>query len=165
MTKNQKGQTLIEAVVALMTILIIITAIAIVIVNGLYNSQFVKNQNEANKLAQEGIEIVRNIQKNDLLAFRGFLNAAALHCIASGSATLYNQECSDEGINTGTLFNRTITFTPNPQECDSTNASTEELKATVTVKWGSSKCPSSNTLCHSSVLESCMPYELPQSNP
>ena len=60
--KLQKGQTMIEAIVALVTILLIVTAIAIVIVNGLYNSSYIKNQNEANKLAQQGMEFVRNIQ-------------------------------------------------------------------------------------------------------
>ena len=49
MKNSQSGQTIIEAVVALMTILLIMTAIAIVIISGLYNSRFIKNQNEANK--------------------------------------------------------------------------------------------------------------------
>ena len=68
--KKQQGQTIIEAVVALATLMIIITAIAVVMMNGLYNSQFIKSQNEANKYAQEAIEVVRNTQKNDLQTFK-----------------------------------------------------------------------------------------------
>lgn len=156
---SQRGQSLVEAIVALVTILIIITAIAIVIVSGLYNSSYIKNQNEANKYAQEGMEFVRNIQKNDLVAFASY-NQNATYCIEEGSSTLTSTNCDTQTINTGNAYNRTVVFSPGGSECLLT-----EIKVSVSVKWSSSKCPSNNTFCHSSELISCMPYNYPASNP
>ncbi len=144
---------------ALVTILLILTAISIVIVNGLYNSRFIKNQNEANKYAQQGIEFVRNIQKNDLTTFASF-DQNATYCIDSANSTLTNLNCDTNGVNTGTSYNRTIVFSPPGSECNST-----EIKATVTVKWSSTKCPNGNTFCHKSELVACLAYSYPQSNP
>lgn len=157
--KNQKGQTIIEAMVALVTILLILTAISIVIVNGLYNSRFIKNQNEANKYAQQGIEFVRDLQKNNLTEF-ATLDQNATYCIDSVNSTLSSTDCSTSGVNTGSSYNRTISFSPGGGECSVT-----EVKVTSTVTWSSTKCPSSNTFCHKSVLSACLPFNYPQSNP
>ena len=163
---SQNGQTIIEAVVALMTILLIITAIAIVIVNGLYNSQFIKNQNEANKLAQQGIEFVKNIQINDLGGFSSLVKnedgsiSTSTFCIDEQNNTLTTNGCVADVINTASNFNRTITFFPPGSECNST-----EVKVTTTVSWSSTKCPVSKRFCHKSELVGCMPFNLPASNP
>lgn len=149
---SERGQTLIEAIVALVTILLIVTAIAIVIVNSLYNSQFIKNQNEANKYAQEGIELVRNIQKNDLSAFASF-DQNATYCIDRDNNALTSTECSTTSVNTGSSHVRTIVFSPGAGECDAS-----EVRVVVRVAWSSTKCPTENTFCHSSELISCMPY-------
>lgn len=165
MKNSQRGQTIIEAIVALVTILLIITAIAIVIVSGLSNSSFIKNQNEANKYAQQGIELVRNIQQNDLEQFKGYIDAGVTHCIDEQTSSLYSQGCSATGVNTGNSFNRTVEFSSGGAECNNSNPSTSALKVRVIVKWSTSKCPSTNTYCHSSELVSCMPYVYPASNP
>lgn len=161
----QKGQTIIEAVVALVTILLILTAIAVVIVSGLYNSTYIKNQNEANKFAQQGMELVRNIQQNSLSTFKGYVDSAVLYCIDDQTSSLYSQDCTNTGVNTGSSFNRTIEFTKNASECNNSNQATQSLKVNVTVRWSSSKCPADNTYCHKSELVSCMPYIYPGSNP
>ena len=157
--KKQKGQTLLEAIVALATILIIITAIAVVIVNALYNSQYIRSQNEANKYAQEGIEFVRNIQKNDLGAFGSF-NQNTTYCIDEENNTLTTTGCDTAAVNTGTSHIRTVTFSPGAGQCIAS-----EVKVGVTVAWSTSKCPSTNTFCHKSELVSCMPYQYPASQP
>ena len=81
---SDKGQTIIEAVVALATILLIIAAIAVVIVNALYNSQFIKNQNEANKYAQQGMEFVKDLAQNDISAFAQY--DSGTYCIDTTAA-------------------------------------------------------------------------------
>src|SRR5436190_1935218 len=63
--KNNRGQSLLEIVVTLGLGLIIITGISIVAINGLKNSQFSKNQAVATKLAQEGLERVRQIRSQN----------------------------------------------------------------------------------------------------
>lgn len=168
---DQDGQTIIEAVVALVALLLIITAISTLIVNGLYNSSHVKSQNEANKYAQQGIETVRNIQKNNLSIFKGYVDAGGFFCINDRDSTLFDQAsgCSDTGINTGTSYNRTVVFSQNDAACNNNNPSpdpdTNELLVKVTVKWSSSKCSEDNRYCNKSELETCMPYIYPGSNP
>ena len=158
MRKLQKGQTMIEAIVALMSILVIITAIAVVITNGLYNSQFIKNQNEANKYAQQGIELVRSIQQNDFAEFAGFQKQTL--CVDEQDQTLTSDGCSSTGgINTGKYYNRTIYFSPGSSPCDTT-----ETNVTVTVAWSSNRCPTTNTFCHKSILQACLPNTVSASN-
>jgi hypothetical protein len=153
---SEKGQTIIEAVVALATILLIIAAIAIVIVNALYNSQFIKSQNMANKYAQQGMEFVKNLAQNDLSSFAVY--DSGTYCIdATVTPSALTSVC--DTINASSP-KRTIDFIRGSSEC-----STIETKVTVTVKWSSTRCPSSNTFCHKSELVSCMPYQVLLSNP
>lgn len=161
---NQSGQSMIEAIVALVTILLIITAIAIVIVNGLYNSTFIKNQNEANKFSQQGMEFVRNIQKNDLESFRLYATNPGNYCIDEEN-NLLTTDCLPDTINLGTVYNRIVVFSAGVSECESPNITTNATKVKVTVSWSSSKCPATDRFCHSSELVSCMPYIYPASNP
>lgn len=154
---SEKGQTIIEAVVALATILLIIAAIAIVIVNALYNSQFIKSQNMANKYAQQGMEFVKNLQQNDLTSFAEKY-VSGTYCIdTTVTPSVLTSLC--DTINAGTP-KRTISFIRGSSEC-----SAIETKVTVIVKWSSTRCSSSNTFCHKSELVSCMPYQVLFSNP
>ncbi len=158
MKNSQSGQTIIEAVVALMTILLIMTAIAIVIISGLYNSRFIKNQNEANKYAQEGMEFVRSIQTNDIEQFASYgLNST--YCLDEANSRLTTSGCSATGVNTGTSYNRTVVLSGGGGKCPGTQA-----LVTVTVSWVSSKC-TAGTFCHKSQLVACLPYAYPQSTP
>ncbi len=59
---NIKGQSLLELVIALSFLIVIVTVITVSTANGLKNSQFSKNQVQATKIAQEGIERVRTIR-------------------------------------------------------------------------------------------------------
>ncbi|MBI2040332.1 hypothetical protein HYT18_04635 [Candidatus Microgenomates bacterium] len=54
-----KGQTLVELVVVVTVIVMVIVALTFATIASLRNSQFAKNQAQATKLAQEGIERVR----------------------------------------------------------------------------------------------------------
>lgn len=60
---NQKGQSLLEITISLGLILIVVTALTITTVNGIKNSQLSQNQLQATKLAQEGLEKVRQIRE------------------------------------------------------------------------------------------------------
>lgn len=162
--QKQKGQTIIEAVVALATLMIIITAIAVVMVSGLYNSQFIKNQNEANKYAQEAIEAVRNTQTNDLETFKSYIDAAVLFCL-DDQGVIYSSGCTADTVNTAGIYVRTIEFSNVAPKCLNNDDDASDLQVTVIVKWSSTKCPASKTFCHESNLVTCMPYKYPESNP
>ena len=57
---NEAGQTLLELIIVMAISVIIIGALVFATVSSLRNAQFSKNQAQATKLAQEGIEIVRS---------------------------------------------------------------------------------------------------------
>lgn len=57
--KNQKGVNLIEIVVMMGVLMTVLSAVVVVTLNGLKNSQFAKNQLLATKLAQEGLDKVK----------------------------------------------------------------------------------------------------------
>ncbi len=54
-----KGQTLLELVVVIAVIVVVISALTFATISSLRNAQFSKNQAQATKLAQEGLELMR----------------------------------------------------------------------------------------------------------
>ncbi len=65
--KPQIGQALLEITIATGLAILVITAITITSIIGLRNGQFSQNQIQATKLAQEGLERVRNIRDADCI--------------------------------------------------------------------------------------------------
>lgn len=63
-----QGFTIVEALVAISILVISVTALLGVVSQNIFNSSYVKNKAVAISLAQEGIELVRNIQDSALLA-------------------------------------------------------------------------------------------------
>ncbi len=57
---NQSGQTLLEIIVVIAVGVIVVGSLVFATIVSLRNAQFSKNQSEATKLAQEGIEKVRS---------------------------------------------------------------------------------------------------------
>lgn len=157
--KNQSGQTIIEAVVALATIMIILAATSVAIVSGLSNSNYVKNQNIANKSAQQGMEFVRNLQKNDIAAFAEY-DSSEDYCIdsATNPPTLKNLDCGLVDPVTSQI--RTVRFIKDGPPCN-----INETRVIVQSKWSTSKCPSGDRYCHSSELSSCLQYQNPTAQP
>lgn len=63
----KKGFTLIEALVAIFILTASITALMTVVSQSVFNSSYIKNKAVAISLAQEGMELVRNMQDSALL--------------------------------------------------------------------------------------------------
>jgi len=66
MFSDERGQTLIELIVVVVVGAIIISALTFAAIYTIRNAQFAKNQSQATKLAQEGIETVRSIRDRDV---------------------------------------------------------------------------------------------------
>jgi hypothetical protein len=170
---NQKGQSLVEALIALGAAVIIISAITIAVVTSVHNSDYSKYQNLATNYAQQGMEIVKQQSRldwNNTATYAGTLclgqGATALppHPIASGN-------CTD--VNMGNIFVRQIEIqhiSPS-QTCDNFNSPccifgdivncdlNPDLcssRATITVKWTDSKCASGVSYCHKVALDTCL---------
>ncbi len=157
--KSQKGQTIVEAIVALAAIFIIVAAIAVVILNSVNNSQFVKNQNLANKYAQQGMEFVRSIHADDIDEFKQLLGTYAL---GDDDPELVPGE--ELTVNVGNTHIRNIHFADDEEPCLNTDdsSSINLKKVTVTVNWSSGKCQQEDRFCHATTLVSCIPYERSQ---
>ena len=56
---NEKGQTLLELIVVMSVCVLVVGALVFATIASLRNAQFAKNQAQATKLAQEGLERVR----------------------------------------------------------------------------------------------------------
>lgn len=63
--KNQSAQSLLELIIVLAIAIIVIGALAIVTITSLRNANLSKNQLQATKYAQEGMERVRSIRNRD----------------------------------------------------------------------------------------------------
>lgn len=59
---NEKAQTLLELTIVIAVAVLVIGALTFATIGSLRNASFAKNQAQATKLAQEGIEMVRSIR-------------------------------------------------------------------------------------------------------
>ncbi len=66
-SEHKRGFTLIEALVAIFILSASITALMTVVSQSIFNSTYIKNKAVGISLAQEGVELVRNIQDSALL--------------------------------------------------------------------------------------------------
>ncbi len=89
---NQKGQSLIEAVVALGAAALIISAIAIAVITSVNNSDYSKYQNQATNYAQQGIEIMRSQAQSDWANFEAKTNpnSKVTYCLGQNATDLTN---------------------------------------------------------------------------
>ena len=62
---NENGQTLMELIVVILISVLVIGALVFATIASLRNAQFAKNQAQATKLAQEGLERVKVIRERD----------------------------------------------------------------------------------------------------
>jgi len=152
--KKEKGQTLIEVLIALAAAVAIISAIAITVVTSLSNVEFTKNQNLATQYAREGMEVVRQMARNSWPTFTTFTSVN--YCLPQGATSL----CVMGSLNCGTslscgqnvagIFVRQITIDQTSVSCGNNG------KVTSTVSWSDSKCSTGNVFCHQVKLESCV---------
>lgn len=145
---NQRGQTLIEAVIALGIASIIISALAVVVITSISNSTFSKNQNLATHYAQQGIDILRGQSSSDWVSFQA---KAGVFCLNGGTTDLGSPVTGCTTPNVDNFFVRKVTITQASASCQGS------AKVAVDVSWNDGKCTSaSNLYCHSVLLDSCL---------
>ncbi len=154
--KNQDGQTLLEALIALAAIIIILSATAVAVLTSINNSSFVKQQNQSNKLAQQGVELIRDqIQNNSqyptYLAYNG-----SIKCLDAYNV-FQNRQCNS-AISTDLvngIFKREVTFTSTKCDTGAALDFADGLQIKIDVYWTSGKCQLANTFCHKQEVRSC----------
>jgi Tfp pilus assembly protein PilV len=145
---DQKGQSLVEALVALAAAVVIVSAIAVAVITSVNNSDFSKNQNLATQYAQEGIEILRNLSQSDWAIFSTY---SGTYCLNQNSATLTTPSGATCTQNINSFFVRQAVINQGSSSCSS------NTKVSVSVAWADGKCTSaSNPYCHAVLLDSCL---------
>jgi len=152
-TRVERGQTIIEATIALASILLTLAAIAITISTSVSNSQFIKQQTQASKYAQDGMEQLRYIRNTNPATF---FAQEGIYCMNEDSS-LVTGSCT--AVNIASTFKREAEFTQIPSvECG------DSTKVVVSVYWASGKCDETNTFCHKSQLVTCIVNQSGSSN-
>jgi Tfp pilus assembly protein PilV len=170
---NQKGQGLIEALIALGAAVIIIAAMTIAVITALNNADFSSYQNLATNYAQQGIEI---IQQKSQLSWTDTSKYQGIYCLSQGVTNVVPIPAGEEDcpVNVDNKFVRELDFIKITPQLDCANSTTPccfqgpqnincaltpELcssQVNVTVKWTDGKCSSSSDFCHQVVLNSCI---------
>ncbi len=146
---GQKGQSLVEALIALGAAAVIVSAISIAVIVAINNADFSKYQNLATYYAQQGIEVIRQRAQTDWVYFS---TSSGKFCLNQDSSVFLPTEgfpCNmNINVNGNPFFIREVSFAPTEPPCAS------GTHASVVVKWTDGKCTSGD-FCHDVTLESC----------
>lgn len=161
---NQKGQTLLEILLAFSVSILVLSTVILGIITSLSNTQYTKNQGLANSYAQEGMAIVRQIRDS---SWPDFYSKNGDYCLPQNAVSLgdTNSDCKQAG-KVGEIFVRSIKIEKNSSDyCSEGIPPTPTLtpatilsgsRVTVKVSWTDNKCPSSdNIYCHKVELITC----------
>lgn len=161
--ETERGQTLIEALVALSTAVVIVSAITLSLLTSLRNVQHTETQSLATRYSQEGMEYMRFFRDGNYAAFDA-LQGNTTYCLGKRKINLEESSTSYTNPNCGDnvdLFSRAIVIDKDSAECAPLTPPpptpvplNTAAKVTVIVSWTDSACPNSSR-CHTSVLESC----------
>lgn len=141
---REKGQTIIEATIALASILLTLAAIAVAISISVNNSQFIKQETQASKYAQGGMEQLRYIRNTNSATF---FAQEGIYCMNEDNS-LVAGSCT--AVNIANIFKREAEFTQVPN-----SGCGNSTKVVVSVYWAGGKCDQANPFCHKSQLVSC----------
>jgi hypothetical protein len=147
--RSQKGQGLVEALIALGVATLIVSAMAIAVITSVNSSDYSKYENLATHYAQQGMEILQQQSQSDWAKFSSILGTFCLgddnvlspgesSCLLDGTA----------GVKVAGFFVRRVNLVTNDAACPAS------IHGTVSVYWRDGKC-SSNNYCHKVELESC----------
>ena len=147
----QKGQILIEAILALAVAVVIISAISGVAITSVNNSNYSRDQNSATDYARQGIEVLKQQSETNWTTFSS--NASGSYCLSSNKILTSGSTCPPN-VGSNNYFIRQVQITKNSTSCGGIAGVTE---VSVTVSWSDGKCTtSSKTYCHQVILNSCL---------
>ncbi len=165
---NEKGQTLIEVLVALTAAVVIIGAIVSASLSALNNSDFARDQNIATQYTQAGIELIRDMRNENIASISAELLPDDTYCLAKACSDLdsNNAQCWVKTTSCGQnvdKFVREVVVEHDSADCNvsptpngQVNALSANVKITVRTSWYDPKCQDTlNPFCHSVTLSTC----------
>ncbi len=155
MKKKQLGQTLLEALIALATAVVILSAMAVIVLSSLNNAQFSKNQNQATQYAQQGVEFLKNLSQSNWTTFANYNQTN--YCMPSDNS-LPQRVSGSCGPNPNVgIFLREVTIRQSSDVLNTCNPVVNSALVSVSVGWSDNKCTNSGDLyCHKVKLISCV---------
>lgn len=157
MRKN-KGQTLIEVLVALAAIVVVTSAITVSVISALHNAEYSKTANLATQYAQQAMEQIKSMRNTD---YANFASLVGNYCYAKACTKLAStndtsnpcwQKQGQYCLQNVDTFVREIGIEQTSPTCGGV-----ATKITVTVSWSDSKCTDRIHLyCHQEALVSCL---------
>ena len=154
---TQKGQGLIEAIIALSAGVLVISALAIVVISAVGNSDYTRIQNQATAYAQEQLESLKDKAKTDWGSFNAM---DGIYCI-NVQGNLYSSTSDCRTVDAGGIYVRQVDITHSSSSlaaCGYDPPGPTLPTGTlieVTVSWNDGRCQSANDFCHEVKLNSC----------
>jgi len=151
--KNQKGQTLIEALIALGAAVVVISAIVVGAISSLSTTKFSSNSNLADQYAQEGMEFARHLAQQNWSSFSTYGKIGAIsYCYDNNATSLVVKAQNTCALSQAPIFTRILTI-------DQTGGGECKWSAyiLVTVAWKDGACANAlQPFCHKVTLENCL---------
>lgn len=155
--------TIVEVVIALGAGAIILTALTFITLTSLSNSRQGSSQAIATQLAQEGMEIMRNMKENSWTGFTALQDTT--YCLASSCTALNSSSggsCGPRvgicGLNVSGKYVREVTVSHGVARClpPVPVAGRTYIGVSSAVSWKDSLCTNpSDPYCHKVAVESC----------
>lgn len=150
---KEKGQGLIEAIIALSAAVLIVSALAMIVVSAVGNSDFTKIQNQATAYAQEELEALKDMGKNDWASFNAL---DGTYCPSANLSLGAKITGSCKVKNVGGIYIREVNITHPNNGSKPCGSSPTGILVEVSVSWNDGKCSSATDFCHKVELNSCM---------
>jgi len=155
---REKGQGLIEAIIALSAGVLVVSALAIVVISAVGNSDYTRIQNQATAYTQEQLEALKDMSKNDWNRFNAY---DGTYCPSAdlNLGTRISGNCQTPIV--GNIYVRQVDITHSSATyaaCgyDPPGASPPTgILIKVSVSWNDGRCDSADDYCHSVKLNSC----------
>ena len=162
---QEKGQTIIEVLIALSTAVVIVAASTSVVLKAISNAKYTQTQNSATRYAQEGIEFIRYLRSTNFKEFDD-LTSTDPYCLDKDATSLYlgnKNVCGQTSCgNNLENYSRAVYIEQDSAYCAPASVGpltptpvNTSAKVTVIVSWTDSQC-SNYCPCHESKLISCL---------
>lgn len=158
--RSQKGQTLIEALLALTIVIVIITAVVISVIYSVSNSVKNKSETVALDFAQESMNILKDAKSADYSTFTTTYPSVGWKCFPQDADAPDTTDCTDNNIvdeDNNFKALRKVYIDPTGKGTDGV---TQKCNANVyfvasVVYWTDGSCKAVSPNCHKIEIDSC----------
>lgn len=151
---REKGQSILEVMIALAAASIVISAVVAAVVSALSNESFSIKHNQATQIAQEGLDSMRNISQSDWDYFASY--GASAYCFGDDEI-LIERTVSICPENVGSFIREILVEQNTCIPSEPTPPPVNDVKISAVVRWADGKCTGSglDQWCHKVTLTSC----------